>query len=957
MGKRKREEKAKLDHGDAQQNCPSTIFVSNLPYSLKSSELEQVFSEVGPVRRCFTVTNKGSEGNRGFGFVQFAAVDDAERAVQLKNGALMGSRKIRVKLAMHRLPLELRKAKSNETTSNKGAANPSDVVTKQKDVPQPQQPERLEVPKASNKIPRSSNAPADAADGSEKQRVARTVVLGGLLNFEMAEEVFRRAREVGKICSITYPLPNKEFQSYGLTRDGCHPEASFVVYTSVKAARNSVVMLHQQEINGACVWARQLGGEGSKTRKWRLIVRNLPFKVTVNEIKDMFNSVGFVWDVFIPHKSEEGISKGFAFISFTCKQDAEKAIKNVNGRVIARRTVAVDWAVPKNIFANTTGSTASIDAAGQSDDSDNEEDLNENNLVTNDVDDNSDGDSQEHDRGKDLDSEVYENNLQMDMDSEEVVAKKVLDKLIKSSGDAHEPSQDDVSKSALDVKEMHITSKFGQSADPSHQKINKKEGDLEKTIFISNLPFDIDNEEVKQRFFSVFGEVRSFLPVLHHLTKRPRGTAFLKFSTTDAADAAVSAANAAPGLGIIMKGRPLTVLKALDKDSAHKKELDKMKVEVHDRRNLYLAQEGEILPGTPAAEGVSEADMKKREMLSKKKEQKLRSPKFHISRTRLVIYNLPKTMTQKEVMKLCIDAVLSKASKQNPVIEKVKILKDAKKGNISAKKHPRAVAFVDFKEHDHALVALRVLNNNPETFDPEHRPIVEFALDNIQKLAQQQKAKLQPFKDDQGNLDDGKSSSLQSSEHQPTNADKKPSDRKKARQFKHRKPLDNSSEVSQPANGSKFLQQDMKDVDTKGTKEGMEKKDSAKGRKRKLSSEAKDATSGVVHNFKKKGLKAMKKKSITEEKNVRGTESLELKSDNKSRAFPRKRKPQAGVDSEQLNAGKKSKRAKNKSSGEEVVDKLDKLIEQYRSKFTQQGSSNAKGVASSGNKVRRWFES
>lgn len=139
-------------------------------------------------------------------------------------------------------------------------------------------------------------------------------------------------------------------------------------------------------------------------------------------------------------------------------------------------------------------------------------------MVTNDVDDNSDGDSQEHDRGKDLDSEVYENNLQMDMDSEEVVAKKVLDKLIKSSGDAHEPSQDDVSKSALDVKEMHITSKFGQSADPSHQKINKKEGDLEKTIFISNLPFDIDNEEVKQRFL-VFGEVRSFLPVLHHLTK------------------------------------------------------------------------------------------------------------------------------------------------------------------------------------------------------------------------------------------------------------------------------------------------------------------------------------------------------------------------------------------------------------------------------------------------------
>lgn len=47
-------------------------------------------------------------------------------------------------------------------------------------------------------------------------------------------------------------------------------------------------------------------------------------------------------------------------------------------------------------------------------------------------------------------------------------------------------------------------------------------------------------------------------------------------------------------------------------------------------------------------------------------------------------------------------------------------MKDAKKGNISAKKHPRAVAFVDFKEHDHALVALRVLNNNPGKISISH---------------------------------------------------------------------------------------------------------------------------------------------------------------------------------------------------------------------------------------------
>ena len=77
---------------------------------------------------------------------------------------------------------------------------------------------------------------------------------------------------------------------------------------------------------------------------------------------------------------------------------------------------------------------------------------------------------------------------------------------------------------------------------------------------------------------------------MHCLFRRPRGTGFLKFSTAEAADAAVSAANAAPGLGIFVKSRPLNVKKALDKESAHKKELEKGKNEVEDRRNLYLSK-------------------------------------------------------------------------------------------------------------------------------------------------------------------------------------------------------------------------------------------------------------------------------------------------------------------------------------------------------------------------------
>lgn len=46
-----------------------TLFVGRLPPSARSEQLEELFSQVGPVKQCFVVTEKGEGAGRpGWGW-------------------------------------------------------------------------------------------------------------------------------------------------------------------------------------------------------------------------------------------------------------------------------------------------------------------------------------------------------------------------------------------------------------------------------------------------------------------------------------------------------------------------------------------------------------------------------------------------------------------------------------------------------------------------------------------------------------------------------------------------------------------------------------------------------------------------------------------------------------------------------------------------------------------------
>ncbi|CAN0906292.1 RNA-binding protein 28 [Linum grandiflorum] len=949
-------------------HSPNTVFVSNLPYSFTKDQLEETFSDVGPIRRCFMVTPKGSTEHRGSAFVQFAVSEDANRAIELKNDTSIEGRKIAVKHALHRATLEQRRAKAQESEgklakdvtelvgNNAKNADDSDINevenhTGTLPAAVDKLPHQLSKPvekKEAKKATRVLNDLNDKVNCSEKQRVARTVIVGGLIDDVMAEDVHVLSKRVGTVCSVTYPLPQEVLGQHGLAQDGCKLNASAILFTSVKEARTCVRQLHQKPLKGGTIWARQLGGEGSKAQKWKIIIRNLPFKAKANEIREMFSSAGFVWDVFVPHNSDTGLPKGFAFAKFTCKKDVENAIQKFNGQKFGSRPIAVDWAVPKKIYnsgANTSGSIDALKNGRNIDSESSGDDLDDDNESDGDSADLSGG-SQQGTDGNDASNETSapekaELSSEVNFEEEAEIARKVVQNLIASSTKISSNSQMEDAAVENDSEEPANVSAIELNNDSSNtlpEKASKSrpvkaqqiegEDDLQRTVFINNLPFDVDTEEVKQRF-STFGEVVSFFPVLHPVTKRPRGTGFLKFKTVEAASAAISAANVTSGLGISLKGRQLAVLKTLDKKEAHDKEVAKTKIESQDQRNLYLAKEGLILEGTPAAKGVSAGDMAKRKSLQEKKTTKLKSPNFHVSRTRLIIYNVPKSMSELALKKLCLKAVISRATKQKPVIKQVKLLKRLKDGKVVS--NSRGVAFLEFTEHEHALVALRVLNNNPETFGPEHRPIVEFALDNIQTMKLRETKR--QFQHQQGHTN---SNDAQDMDATGPNGEERFRKRKFGDETRPVKNLDRKSDDGSLARSSSQDQRHLKKRERNAGSENRE-------------TQAPDVTSEATR---KKGSKYKLKEQQGRNPSL-ATKTTDAHSNaSDSQSGNRKRPGQKQHNGEE---GMKERKRAKKNKEHFGQDKLDMLIEQYRSKFTNSDKAGAQNQPK--RPLKRWFQS
>lgn len=371
------------------------------------------------------------------------------------------------------------------------------------------------------------------------------------------------------------------------------------------------------------------------TRASRLILRNLPFNITSQDLRAVFLPYGPIHAIDIP-TSEEGKGRGFAFVWMLSRKDAEKALEGTNGKPIKpgladtlvgdkqkrkkvrreerkrlaalgiiadaedegeakvekERVIAVDWALSKGKWEEEQAKMLGESEAEDEDD-------------------------RMSDDGDDSDSEGPSTS-----DEDEDESSSDEDNLGVHDGDVDVDEEDERSDNEVPIKPQLPPPETGT------------------TLFVRNVPFSATDEDLRTLYaisstffstcilyfdfrFAAYGPLRYARMTMDPTTGRPRGTGFACFWNVADADTVVEQSSllrsemtgtAAPlakknpftlpsiltpdpsskmAASLVLHGRTLDVVRAVTREDASKlKETGERMREKADKRNIYLLREG-----------------------------------------------------------------------------------------------------------------------------------------------------------------------------------------------------------------------------------------------------------------------------------------------------------------------------------------------------------------------------
>ena len=274
------------------------IFIKNLDEAIDNKALHDTFAAFGRILSCKVASNEN--GSLGYGFVHYETNEAAEAAIKHVNGMLLNDKKVYV---AHHISKKDRQAKIEEAR-----AQFTNVYVKNID-PAVTQEEFEGLFKGYGEI----TSAVLSTDDEGKSRGF------GFVNFAEHEQAAKAVDD----------LNDKEF----------HGQKLFLGRAQKKAER-------EEELRRAYEAAKN--EKLAKYQGVNLYIKNLPEEFDDERLQEEFAPFGTVTSAKVMRTST-GASRGFGFVCYSAPEEANKAVAEMNGKMLDNRPLYVALAQRKDV--------------------------------------------------------------------------------------------------------------------------------------------------------------------------------------------------------------------------------------------------------------------------------------------------------------------------------------------------------------------------------------------------------------------------------------------------------------------------------------------------------------------------------------------------------------------------------------------------------------------------------
>ncbi|XP_036041930.1 myelin expression factor 2 isoform X4 [Onychomys torridus] len=321
----------------------STIFVANLDFKVGWKKLKEVFSIAGTVKRADIKEDKDGK-SRGMGTVTFEQAIEAVQAISMFNGQFLFDRPMHVKMDDKSVPHE--DYRSHDSKTSQLPRGLGGIGMGLGPGGQPISASQLNISGVMGNLGPSGvgfggleamNSMAGFGGVGRMGELYRGAVTSSMerdfgrgdigINRGFGDSFGRLGGSMGGMSSVTGGM------GMGLDRmsssfDRMGPGIGAILERSIDVDRG---FLSGPMGSGM---RDRLGSKGNQ-----IFVRNLPFDLTWQKLKEKFSQCGHV--MFAEIKMENGKSKGCGTVRFESPESAEKACRIMNGIKISGREIDV----------------------------------------------------------------------------------------------------------------------------------------------------------------------------------------------------------------------------------------------------------------------------------------------------------------------------------------------------------------------------------------------------------------------------------------------------------------------------------------------------------------------------------------------------------------------------------------------------------------------------------------